>query len=717
MEQIKSVIYADIFFSFLYVIFAGIVLNFEDVDNIFSDENYSTHFSIFNHGSLSASGTLICSLVPLFLLRIALDFTQIRLRGKNPIDPRHGERATDLRNKNSDEVYPEKSKSNEQFRSLDEIKFEHVKQHLLEVAKVDGKNIYVPKAYVWTGHQWRLQLTSVAFILLGLLLGIVATYKEIADEPSKFNLTDSDVKGVFKQSILYSSDFTDHCKEVDVADHTQGSGTVRITDIENKGALVYNIEDLDLLTRKNDDKKSCHRAIVSRNITQKCIKTDPGIPANDGTGFKECTVPPDSVYPQAATGCFGSGQVCDADKGTSYPIPTSLTVAKNYANGCIEGQRCTLVTAKTGDAGYGVDGDKDDHCFDTNGDLDQGKSTDARCQNNLDELFFKTGTAAETRRTALVGKTVCLKGYYIDKLANGGKGDRIGLTLPCKEGEPVPIHGNLAMESPLAGTGNYPGKLYGKNFVKEGLPVGNADTEILNWGSYNLNYTDFYDTDNEEDEKRKVNIDQDLTLSILMFFIILVFRVFDILLSYEFVDGVCKCGPRGEAVDENENPKGGPQYEKGIPKGSKNGIVFFFLIVTLGSLIHGHLQVTNHNWLLSIGEGEERGWDPERITNAREHYNGYAWENILAASFVGFHLFLALISVFAPDRTTEFMGSEYSLVTVSQHPILRVIVTSIIIGFVAVNVGRLMVFGSEITFLAAALASYFIVDVIGANHL
>ena len=670
VDSLNTSLVADIIFSLLYCVFAVVVLNFGDVDGVVNEDS-KPHFTIYNHGSLSISGTLVCSLVPLFLLRIALDIAQISDRNKNPYTEEAKEKVKSLLNAQNG-----KKASQDETRSLlNNKQYEAEKAYKATIANTvhvsdDGVE---PKPYKYEGHSWRIQLTSVSFILVGLLFGIVSTYKDINDDPAKYDMTSSQVRDLFKKSILYPTTFTDRCEKISRRNPGDSSTALVEYDIKD-GLYVWNADTLTEIRQRNeegDTKSSCWREIVQVNITSDCAESKtPKATSADGTGFKECVVPPVSYNTQNTQPWYPTTQA-DLDKySPRYPLPKSLEEAKGFGKSCAKSQTCVAVAPNT--------------------ELDLFRLGDATVAQ----------PALEARRTALTGKSVCVK--------NSDFADQADATniYSCDADDIILIDDRLANGWSSGGKNT----LYGKEYTPW---HGAKDANSL--GGFRLNYTRFYDFD--QDDSRKLDIDQDYTLTLFIFFTVLVFRILDLALSFEFPMGMCQC--RRNSADADAVGQGAPTYHLGLQPSAKTGIIFFFLIITVGCLIHGHLQVTNHNWIDSIIEGEEKGWDPSRVPNAHEHYNGYAWENILAASFVGLHLFLAFIAVLKTgDRgVIKFKGQEYDLTLISQHPTARQFIVTAALGLISVNIGRLVVYGSEITFLAAALVSYFVVDCIGANFL
>lgn len=215
----------------------------------------------------------------------------------------------------------------------------------------------------------------------------------------------------------------------------------------------------------------------------------------------------------------------------------------------------------------------------------------------------------------------------------------------------------------------------------------------------------------KNDDKREMDWALDTTLAQLVFFVVLAFRGLDLIIDFEFSG--CLQSQRNSYLNEGSDGIA-PKLLDGIGNGSRIAIVIVFLVITLGTLIHGRYQIINENIFIAY-----EGWDPARAQGKPEtialHFNGdtFSGLNWAVIILVGCHLLLAILASQAQPAAQN--GLEIFLIT--QKPFVRSFIATVILALLSVNVGQMAVFNHEITFLTCALVSYYIVDSVGANFL
>lgn len=665
-EQNRTFLFVDGFFCILYCIFAAIVINFGDANAVVDGEAKS-HFTIYNHGSMSAGGTLVIALVPFILLRAAIDFWEVSERGndytKNVRDALV--QALDVDSKErSVESQPLKSVvttgSNKSASASEQLTIASVKKDI--VGTYDAGN-GIEEAYNKPNRNeqniWRNQITGIAIILCGLLLGVVTTYKHIAESPHEFGLClgddgtkldetsqkcKDDIKALFKSSIIFHEDFK----------QCPAGGAARW-----EGENFEDYVSLGLTHRLTNDEthtpwENCYQGLKQENKTQTCeLLSKPG---NKKMNSDQDAIVADPILVACQPIVWSYNT--DADGNIVQP-PTLKTqmymkkerpVAVNYhpkmTERCDVNQECTKIVAAAG-------------------------ATQTPVDRLVTGAVAASGSAEETLAIAKREEIAGRANPYIC-LARAGPAATDG--TQCIKDANLHLYNPTGSEAYLFNVS----RPYGKN-----------------------------------DDKREMDWALDTTLAQLVFFVVLAFRGLDLIIDFEF-SGCLQSQRNAYLNDDGSSNIIAPRLKEGIGSGSRIGIIIVFLIITLGTLIHGRYQIINENIFIAY-----EGWDPARAVGKHEtialHFNGdtFSGLNWAVIILVGGHLLFAVLAAYAD--TANKSGLEIFLIT--QKPFIRSFIATVILSLLSVNVGQMAVFNHEITFLACALVAYYIVDSIGANFL
>ncbi len=665
-DQNKTFLFVDGFFCILYCIFAAIVINFGDANAVVDGEAKS-HFTIYNHGSMSAGGTLVISLVPFILLRAAIDFWEVSERA-NDYTKNVREalvQALDVDSKErSVERQPLKSVvttgSNKSISASEQLTIASVKKDIVGTYNAGNG---IEEAYNKPNRNeqniWRNQITGIAIILCGLLLGVVTTYKHIADSPHEFGLClgddgvtkldvtsqkcKDDIKALFKSSIIFHEDFK----------QCPAGGAARW-----EGENFEDYVSLGLTHRLTNDEthtpwERCYKGLKQENKTQSCDLLSK--PANKKMKADQSGVEADPVLVECQPIVWSRNADADGNPTTlkkqTY-MGTERPVAVNYhpkmTERCDVGQECTEIVAKAG-------------------------ATQTPVDRLVTGAVAGSGSADETLAIAKRAEIAGRSNPYIC-LARAGAAATDG--TQCVAGA------NLHLYNP---TGSE---------------------------AYLFNVSRPYGED-DEDDKREMDWALDTTLAQLVFFVVLAFRGLDLIIDFEF-SGCLQSQRNAYLNDDGSSNILAPRLKDGIGAGSRIGIIIVFLVITLGTLIHGRYQIINENIFIAY-----EGWDPARAQGKPEtialHFNGdtFSGLNWAVIILVGCHLLLAVLAAYAD--TANRSGLEIFLIT--QKPFVRSFIATVILSLLSVNVGQMAVFNHEITFLACALVAYYIVDSVGANFL
>lgn len=664
-DQNKTFLFVDGFFCILYCIFAAIVINFGDANAVVDGEAKS-HFTIYNHGSMSAGGTLVISLVPFILLRAAIDFWEVSERAND-----YTKNVRDALVKALDVDSKERSVESQPLTSVVKTgsgkKSSAEEQMTIASIKKDIVGTYnagngIEEAYNKPNRNeqniWRNQITGIAIILCGLLLGVVTTYKHIADSPHEFGLClgddgvtkldvtsqkcKDDIKALFKSSIIFHEDFKQcpaggaaRWEGEDFEDYVSLGLTHRLTNSETHTPW-----------------ERCYQGLKQENKTQSCdLLSKPG---NKKMKADQTAIIADPILVECQPIVWSRN--ADAGKTLrkqSY-MGTDRPVAVNYhpkmTERCTVNQECAKI-------------------------IDANDGTETQL-NRLVTGAEVAGSAEETLARAKREDIAARANPYVCL-------DRIGApgTNPT-DGTQCIAGANLHLYNP---TGSE---------------------------AYLFNVSRPYGSD-DEDDKREMDWALDTTLAQLVFFVVLAFRGLDLIIDFEF-SGCLQSQRNAYLNDDGTDNIIAPRLKDGIGAGSRIGIIIVFLVITLGTLIHGRYQIINENIFIAY-----EGWDPTRAVGKPEtialHFNGdtFSGLNWAVIILVGCHLLLAVLAAYAD--TANKSGLEIFLIT--QKPFVRSFIATVILSLLSVNVGQMAVFNHEITFLACALVAYYIVDSVGANFL
>lgn len=664
-DQNKTFLFVDGFFCILYCIFAAIVINFGDANAVVDGEAKS-HFTIYNHGSMSAGGTLVISLVPFILLRAAIDFWEVSERANDYVKNVRDAlvQALDIDSKEkSVERQPLKSVvttgQNKSASPSEQLTIATIKKDIVGTYNAGNG---IEEAYNKPNRNeqniWRNQITGIAIILCGLLLGVVTTYKHIADSPHEFGLCldddgvtkldvtsqkcKDDIKALFKSSIIFHEDFK----------QCPAGGAARW-----EGENFEDYVSLGLTHRLTNDEthtpwERCYQGLVQKNKTQTCDLLSK--PANKKMKEDQSGVEADPVLKECQPIVWSKNAQKVLQKQTY--MGTERPVAVNYhpkmTERCDVGQDCVEIKVDGADATP----------------LSRFVTANGVDPINGDATLTAVATA---KRAEIAGRSnpyVCLPRLPTETAATDG--------TQCIKGA------NLHLYNP---TGSE---------------------------AYLFNVSQPYGVDSDDD-KREMDWALDTTLAQLVFFVVLVFRGLDLIIDFEF-SGCLQSQRNAYLNDDGSSNILAPRLKDGIGAGSRIAIIIVFLVITLGTLIHGRYQIINENIFIAY-----EGWDPARAQGKPEtialHFNGdtFSGLNWAVIILVGCHLLLAVLAAYAD--TANRSGLEIFLIT--QKPFVRSFIATVILSLLSVNVGQMAVFNHEITFLACALVAYYIVDSVGANFL
>tara|TARA_E500000178_G_scaffold287503_1_gene289729 strand:- start:1458 stop:3452 length:1995 start_codon:yes stop_codon:yes gene_type:complete len=662
-EQNRTFLFLDGFFCILYCIFAAIVINFGDANAVVDGEAKS-HFTIYNHGSMSAGGTLVIALVPFILLRAAIDFWEIseRAGGYAPELKKALKKALEIDSKiktveNQPYTSVQETEPGEDLKGKAKSVFDALKDDLIGTYDTGTAVEAYNKPNRNEQNIWRNQITGIAIILCGLLLGVVTTYKHIAESPHEFGLcladdgtkedTNSqnckdDIKALFKSSIIFHEDFK----------QCPAGGAARW-----EGENFEDYVSLGLTHRLTNDEthtpwENCYQGLKQENKTQTCkLLSKPG---NKKMKADQSGVEADPILVECQPIVWSRN--ADNTLYLQKYMEADRPVARNYhpkmVERCDVNQECVEIVAAAG-----------------------------ATQTPLTRLVTGADVAASAEETLATAKREEISAK-----------DNPYICLP----RPGAIAVAPAVSTnPTDGTQCIPGAH---------LYLFNPETKYAHLFNVSRPY-------GKNDDKREMDWALDTTLAQLVFFVVLAFRGLDLIIDFEFSG--CLQSQRNSYLNEGSDGIA-PKLLDGIGNGSRIAIVIVFLVITLGTLIHGRYQIINENIFIAY-----EGWDPARAQGKPEtialHFNGdtFSGLNWAVIILVGCHLLLAILASQAQPAAQN--GLEIFLIT--QKPFVRSFIATVILALLSVNVGQMAVFNHEITFLTCALVSYYIVDSVGANFL
>ena len=663
-----------------YCIFAAVVINFGDANAVVDNEAKS-HFTVYNHGSLSATGTLVIAVVPLVLLRAAINIWELVERGQNKYQPNVEEalvRQLQLKDQ-VDNVENQPGLSVVKSMSKQELKLSPVEDETVKRLKHElvssYKEGYINASDITESYNkpnrneqniWRNQIAAIVLILTGVILGTIKTYRHIADDPHAFGLCmdddgvtkldvksqkcKDDIKALFKSSILFHNSFK-NCP-AGGADRWEG---VTWGDYEALG-LNHRLTD----SQTHTPWEKCYQGIVQKNKTQSCdLESKPG---NQKMKEDQSGLEPDPklvacnpIFWKMKDGGLLKQPYNWFEKNIQFPVAINFHPKMNER--CSVDQECVLIEVPSG--------------------ANQGTP--------LARLVTKTGEGALTPE--------------LTNLATAKREE-----IASKSNPYVCLPRLAATQAPApfpTGTGCVQkANLYLYN------PVSDTSEAFL------FNVSQPFGVD-DKDDKREMDIALDEALAWCLLVVVAVFRGADLIIDFEFDS--CLTSQRNAYLNQEKKKNlVAPRLHEGIGNGSRISIIIVFLIVTLGTVIHARYQIINENIFIPY-----EGWDPSRAVGKPEtislHFNGdvFSGFNLTVVILVGCHLFLAVLAALADNA----MNSGVEIFLITQKPLIRSFIATVVLGMLSINVGQMAVFNHEITFLVCALLSYYIVDTVGANFL